>query len=364
MPHRMNVVLLYGGKSGEHEVSLRSAASVLHHIDNTKYNLIPVGIDKDGQIFVNEREALLETGDSLPVQGPNAKALPSLIQNGQFAIPAQCVFPVTHGPLYEDGVLQGILRHANIAFVGSDVLASSIGMDKDIARRLVCDDEIHCARYARIDWNMTRGQKQAIVEHFLTHCTFPLFVKPCSLGSSVAIQKVNSKEETIQAVDHALRYDESALIEEFVEGREIELAVLEHPNIHSAPDCSVPGEIRVHHADGFYSYSAKYIESDCTELIIPAPLSRDTITRLQEKAKKIFLRMRCGGLARVDFFVNEESGTILFNEINTLPGFTSISMYPQLWAHCGIPYPQLLERLINVALSHQACRLQLITSFQ
>ncbi|WP_028388175.1 D-alanine--D-alanine ligase family protein [Legionella fairfieldensis] len=361
---KINLLLLYGGKSGEHEISLISAASVLAHLNADKYHIIPVGMDKEGRFYQNEYQDLLAFKESLPVVTPRSRSLPSLLVDGRLSVDAQIVFPVVHGPLYEDGCLQGLLKLAGVAYVGCDVLSSAIGMDKDMARRVACTDNIRSARYRVLSWHSTATEKQQFCQQVIAELGWPLFVKPCSLGSSVGIHKVKNIDELLHAIENALRYDEAILVEEFIAGREIELAVLEHPTPSSPPRVSIAGEICVNHADGFYSYTAKYLESGQTDLYIPAQLDDKLITQLQDIAGKVFTRLKCKGMARVDFFVNDQSGQIYFNEINTLPGFTSISMYPKLWQASGLSYSQLLDELLNLAMTHQRCREQLVTSYQ
>ncbi|KTC76780.1 D-alanine--D-alanine ligase family protein [Legionella brunensis] len=360
----INLVLLYGGKSGEHEVSLISAASVLRELDTSKYNIIPVGMDKEGKFYLNDYEELKAFKDSLPVKATRSCPLASLLVEGRLAIDADVVFPIAHGPLYEDGCIQGLLELAGVAYVGCDVLTSAIGMDKDVARRLACTETIQSARYRMLSWFTTPVERQQFCHQIATEFGWPLFVKPCSLGSSVGIHKAKNMAELIAAVEDALRYDETILVEEFLPGREIELAVLENTSPSAAPRVSLPGEICVHHADGFYSYTAKYLESNQTELHAPAKLETKVVKRLQAIAGEIFTRLKCKGMARVDFFVNDRDGKIYFNEINTIPGFTPISMYPKLWQVSGLEYPLLLEELISLAMIHQRCRQQLVTDYQ
>jgi len=360
----LKLVLLYGGKSGEHEISLLSAASVLAELDAEKYTIIPIGMDKHGCFYVNDYHELLNFKDSLPVTTENSKQLSGLLIDGRLAVEADVVFPVVHGPLYEDGCLQGLLKLADVAVVGCDVLSSAIGMDKDMTKRIVCNERIHSARYHTVSWHSTATERQQLSKQVVKEFGWPLFVKPCSLGSSVGAHKVKTMAELTAAIDDALRYDETILIEEFIQGREIELAVLENAVPSAPPHVSIAGEIKVNHADGFYSYTAKYLESEQTELHIPAQLDAAIMTELQQVASEIFTRMKCRGLARVDFFVNDQTGKIYFNEINTLPGFTTISMYPKLWQASGLAYPILLDRLVNLALTHQHCRRQLITNYK
>lgn len=364
MTKRLKVALLYGGRSGEHEVSLCSAASVLTHLDQDKFEIIPIGLDKTGRCFVNRFEELKQYDKALPVQTDESEHLPSLIRDGRFAVDADVVFPVVHGPLYEDGALQGILEFADIPYVGCGVLASSIGMDKDMTRRIVCQEEVVSTQYCTISWHAKSQEVEQCAKRAAESWGFPLFVKPCSLGSSVGIHKANNMSELLEAISDAKRYDALVMIEAAVVGREIELAVLENTSITDAPLVSLPGEIEILHEDGFYSYTAKYLESDKSPLHIPANLEAGLVSRLQKMAQDIFVRMRCRGMARVDFFVNDQTQAIYFNEINTIPGFTAISMYPKLWEVSGIAYKDLLTRLIDLACIHHQCRKQLVTHYQ
>jgi D-alanine-D-alanine ligase len=363
MSKLINLVLLYGGKSGEHEVSLVSAASVLRHLNAQKYNIIPIAMDKNGEYHLHTYDDLLAYKDKLPVITEQSKPLESILLNGRFAVNADVVFPVVHGPLYEDGCLQGMLELAGIAYVGCDVLSSAIGMDKDMARRLACSNGLKSARYKLLTWHSNTVERQAFCQKVVAELGWPLFVKPCSLGSSVGIHKVRTMAELVSAVEDALRYDEEILVEEFIAGREIELSVLENRTPGAKPRVSTAGEIKVNHPDGYYSYTAKYIESSQTDLIIPARLSTTLHEKLQQAAADIFVNLKCKGMARVDFFVNDSTEQIYFNEINTIPGFTSISMYPKMWDASGVAYPDLLDELIDIALIHQNCREQLVTNY-
>ena len=360
----LNLLMLYGGKSGEHEISLRSAASVLANLDVDKYKVIPVGMDKDGRCYLNDYNELLAYTECLPVVTDHSRPLESLLVNGRLSVDADIVFPVVHGPLYEDGCLQGLLELADVAYVGCGVLSSAIGMDKDIARRLVCINGIQQARYRLFSWHSPVTAIEPFCQQTVAELGWPLFVKPCSMGSSVGIHKATNMAELVAAVADARRYDKEVLVEEFIKGREIELAVLENDSPVTTPKVSLPGEIRVNHVDGFYSYTAKYLESEQTELIVPAQLDEKMVHRLQQAAADIFISLKCKGMARVDFFVNDEKGEIYFNEINTLPGFTSISMYPKMWQSSGLSYPALLDRLISLAVTHHHCRQQLVTHYQ
>ena len=364
MADLIHVVLLYGGRSGEHEISLRSAASVLAHLDRKKYKVTPVGMDKEGRCFVNHDEELLSYSDALPVELPSSTPIESLLVDGGLALCADVVFPVVHGPLYEDGSLQGLLELANVAYVGSDVLSSAISMDKDMTRRIACVNGLKSARYHAISWHASQVEVMQICEQTVVEFGWPLFVKPCSLGSSVGIHKANTMQELIEAVNDAKRYDRTVLVEEYIEGREIELAVLENISPTMKPHVSVPGEIQVGHEDGFYSYAAKYLDSEKSGLQIPAVLNETLSKCLQEAAANVFTRLKCHGLARVDFFMNDKTNQFYFNEINTLPGFTSISMYPKLWEESGVCYSDLLDRLIDLARMHHQARVQMVTHYQ
>lgn len=359
-----HVVLLYGGKSGEHEISLRSAASVFNALDKDHYRITPIGIDKEGCFWLNSAESLKQYTDSLPVRVADSQKMPSLLCDGAFVLDVDVVFPVLHGPLYEDGGIQGLLTLANVAYVGCPILASAMGMDKDIARRIVCNDKILSAPYRSLSGFASKEQTELFCHEVVKELGWPLFVKPCAMGSSVGIHKVHQFSELLAAVNDARRFDETVLVEGYIQGREIELAVLEHPSICGRPLVTIPGEITVKHPDGFYSYAAKYLESESCELRIPAPFDKAWQERLQSAAADIFVQLKCKGLARVDFFVNEANNQLYFNEINTIPGFTSISMYPKLWEASGISYMSLLDNLIELALIHHRHRQQLMTHYQ
>ena len=364
MLNQVNLLLLYGGKSGEHEISLISAASVLANLDAAKYHIIPVGMDKDGRCYLNDYQDLLGYNKSLPVVTTHSRPLESLLVNGRLAINADVVFPVVHGPLYEDGCLQGLLELADVAYVGCGVLSSAIGMDKDMQRRIVGINGVQSARYRLFSWHAQSNDIDHFCQQTVADLGWPLFIKPCSMGSSVGIHKASTMVELVAAMNDARRYDDEILVEECVSGREIELAVLENTSPLAAPKVSLPGEIRVNHPDGFYSYAAKYLESEQTELIVPAEFDEKLVERLQQIAADIFISLKCRGMARVDFFVNDQNGKIYFNEINTIPGFTSISMYPRMWQASGLSYTALLDSLISLAITRQDCRQQLVRHYQ
>lgn len=364
MTNRIKLALLYGGPSGEHEISLISAASVLAHLDPKRYEITPIGIDKQGRCFVNDYETLRAQQGPLPVMTASSKPLDSLLFQGKFAVDIDVVFPMVHGPLLEDGCLQGLLELAGVAYVGSGPLSSAAGMDKDIARRLACTGDVKSTRYFHFSWRAQHHNLSHICQEAVSTLGWPMFVKPCSMGSSVGIHKVNTQAELLAAIDDARRFDDEILIEANVIGREIEVAVLENITPGAPPKVSIPGEIRVLHADGFYSYTAKYLESNQTELDIPARLNETQTQQIQQMAADIFTRLKCHGMARVDFFVNDEHGDIFFNEINTLPGFTSISMYPKMWLASGVDYPTLLDNLVELAMTRRQNKDQLVTHYQ
>ena len=362
---KLRVAVLYGGRSGEHEVSLRSAASVFMRLDRDRYTVIPVAMDKQGCFHLHDDASLYAAApEVLPVTSRHSTPLSAILVDGRFALDVDVVFPVVHGPLYEDGALQGLLELAGVAYVGCQVLSSALGMDKDLQRRLVCIDGLACTDYRVIPAQVTSEQLPELCAQTAQALGWPLFVKPCCMGSSVGIHKVHTADELLSAVADARRYDRTVLVEAFVAGREIELAVLENSNPYGQPLVSVPGEIEVMHPDGFYSYTAKYLASEQTLLHIPAQLSDHLVQALQTAAAAAFTRLRCSGMARVDFFVDTHNNKIYFNEINTLPGFTSISMYPKLWAASGLAYPALLDQLITQALHHHDAREQLLTHYQ
>lgn len=364
MLNQIKLTLLYGGPSGEHEISLISAASVLAHLDPKRYQITPIGIDKEGRCYLNDYDILRALPAPLPVSMASSKLLDGLLKQGKFVVETDVVFPMVHGPLLEDGCLQGLLELAGVAYVGSGVLSSAIGMDKDIARRLACVDEVKSTQYRRISWRAQRDNLTPFCQDVVSELGWPLFVKPCSMGSSVGIHKVNTQPELLAAIDDARRFDDEILIEAHVVGREIEVAVLENITPGAPPKVSIPGEISVLHPDGFYSYAAKYLESNQTQLDVPARLSESVTHRVQQMAADIFTRLKCRGMARVDFFVNELSGDIFFNEVNTLPGFTSISMYPKMWIASGIDYASLLDSLVELAMMHRHHKNQLVTHYQ
>ena len=347
---RLRVGVLFGGRSGEHEVSLASAASVLRGLDPDKYEAVPIGITKEGHWLVGAGaqkmlpEVLRGGKRVMMTADPTDAALvpldPAERGGGQRL---DVVFPVMHGTYGEDGTIQGLLELAGVPFVGAGVLGSAIAMDKDVAKRLLQVAKIPVVPWIavqRADWEKDPVTVQRAIEKKFR---YPVFVKPATLGSSVGMSKVHSRAELKPALDLAAEFAMKILIERAIVGREIEVSVLGN----AEPRASVPGEIVPHRE--FYDYAAKYLEEG-TELLIPAKLSKGQVKRFQELAVKAFRALELYGMARVDFFLEKRGGKILLNEVNTIPGFTSISMYPKLWEASGIAFRELINRLIELAL--------------
>ena len=347
---RLRVGVLFGGRSGEHEVSLISAASVIQALDPEKYEAVPIGITKDGRWLAGTAAHkmlpdILRSGERVMLSAdPNVAALVPVSDSRGDALRVDVVFPVLHGTYGEDGTVQGLLDLAGLPFVGSGVLGSAVGMDKDMQKRLFLQAKLPVGDFlavTRAVWEKSRGKVlSAIRKKF----RFPVFVKPATLGSSVGMTKAHDAKELAAAMDLAAEFAQKILVERAIRGREIELSVLGNED----PKASTPGEIVPHHE--FYDYAAKYLEEG-TRLVIPAKLTRAQVKRFQEYAVRAFRALECLGMARVDFFLEQRTGRILLNEINTIPGFTSISMYPKLWEASGLSYRNLLDRLIELAMA-------------
>lgn len=355
-PRKLRVALLYGGRSTEHEISLESAASVLKNLDHTRYEVIPIYIDPSGAF---RRPALPAEGTppALPTD-KTSQALALSPREGQlFAADSggiDVVFPVIHGPLCEDGSTQGLLELADIAYVGSRVLGSAVCMDKELAKRLVRAEGIPIVPYLTLRGPDYEAHTNAWLERVENELGYPVFVKPATLGSSVGVSRAESRPELADAIRLALRYDDKLLCEKAVRAREIEFAVLAARELGAPPEVSLPGEIVAR--EGFYSFERKYLDAQGAELKIPAAIDGETLEQAQRAASRIFLILECEGLARIDFFLDRDSGVLYFNEVNTLPGFTSISMYPKLWAATGVSYAELLDRLIADAVQRHRRR--------
>jgi len=364
---KLRVGVLFGGRSSEHEVSLVSAAAVLRSLDPQKYDVVPIGITKDGRWMLpppvsgalthaSLRKAL---GEATPVLLPAEPGSTSLVPLNSSPPPASppetsssslhldVIFPVLHGTFGEDGTVQGLLELADIPYVGADVLGSAVGMDKEIQKRLFLQAKLPVVPYLCVRRHAWEAQREKILAAIRRRFRFPLFVKPAALGSSVGITKVRKAGELPPAIEHAAEFGEKILIERAVRAREFEVAVLGNQE----PSASLPGEVLP--ARDFYDYTAKYLE-DTTRFRVPAKLPPPKVRRLQELAVAAFRACECEGMARVDFLLDRSSGKIFINEINTIPGFTAISMYPKLWEASGLPYSALLDRLIQLALArHQ-----------
>jgi len=349
---KLKVGILFGGRSGEHAVSLLSAASVMSAMDPGKYEIVPVGITEDGRWLAggDPMKALQEKdipGDCFfasMVTDPRAPGLLLLDESksSRGFIPLDAVFPVLHGPYGEDGTVQGLLELAGLPYVGAGVLSSAAGMDKVVMkilfqhRGLPVGDFLY---FKSFDWARERISLLKKIEERLG---YPCFVKPANLGSSVGVNKADGQEALIRCIEEALRYDHKVIVEAYIRGREIECSVLGDEE----PICSVPGEIVP--GGEFYDYRAKYIDSS-SKLIIPASLPPEARERIRAYAVEAFLAVECSGLGRVDFFYQEEEDRVYVSEINTIPGFTSISMYPKLWEASGVPYEALIDRLLQLA---------------
>jgi D-alanine-D-alanine ligase len=341
MSQKIRVGILYGGQSAEHEISILSARNVLAALDRERFEPVLIGIDKSGQWLTQDERRLLESARD-PRQVRVEPGLPAPVESTAQRV--DVVFPVLHGTLGEDGAMQGLLEVAGIPYVGAGVLGSAIGMDKDVMKRLLRDAQIPIA-----DFRTVRGERfladPVAACRALLPLGFPLFTKPANAGSSVGVRKVSEAAQLEEAVRYALQFDTKVVVEQGIVGREIELAVLGG----SPPRVSVAGEIVVDHPDGFYSYDAKYLDEKGAQLILPAPLADIDLGRAQALALAAFEALECEGLARVDLFFTPD-GTFLVNEINTLPGFTAISMYPKLWALSGLSQTELISRLIELGL--------------
>ncbi len=347
---RLRVGILFGGRSGEHEVSLASAASVIRALDPEKYEAVPIGISKDGRWLVSAKAHkmladVLKTGNRvlLPADPSAATLVPLGAGAGQPSVPIDVVFPVLHGTFGEDGTVQGLLEMANMPYVGAGVLASAVGMDKDVQKRLFEQAGLPVVSFLVFRRSEWENNREDIAADVLTQLRLPIFVKPATAGSSVGMTKVTTREQLPEAIDLAAQFGMKIIVERGVDAREIEVSVLGNDEIRA----SVPGEI-VPHRD-YYDYKAKYIEQG-TQLVIPAELTEKQVRTFQEYAVKAFRCIDGTGMARCDFFLEKRTNKIYVNELNTIPGFTSISMYPKLWEASGLSYSQLLDDLINLAL--------------
>ncbi len=357
------IAILYGGKSGEHEVSKVSAASVVRNLDPSQFEPILIGINKQGHFLLQSAAlaAKARAGLSpLPIEeGPRVLAGPD---EGLFvecggrleALPCDAVFPVLHGTFGEDGTIQGLLETANLPYVGAPVLGSALGMDKEKAKALWKGAGLPIVPYVLIRSAGYRADSGTAAAAVAQELGFPCFVKPVCAGSSVGASKAASAAELDKAVKEALNWDDKVLVEPFIEAREIECAVFGNTGGQKAPVAFAPGEVIPSHE--FYDYNAKYIDPDGAALDIPAKIPTETADKIRETALKAYAALDLAGMSRVDFFLDKKTGALYLNEVNTIPGFTSISMYPKLCELGGLPYRELLTGLIGLALERYEAR--------
>ena len=338
---KINIGLVCGGQSTEHEVSLLSATNILNSISKKKFNVIPIGIEKDGSWNIyKENDFIIDSHNAKKIHLSKNKTSFNFIFGKQTNPRIDVLFPVMHGKFGEDGTVQGFAKLLNIPCVGNDILGSAVGMDKDVSKRLLHNAQIQIADYFVFH---IHERKEISFEKISRKVNLPFFVKPSQSGSSVGVHKIKNKKDFLFAVNDAFKHDNKILIEKMLVGREIECAILGNEN----PIASLPGEI-ISKKD-FYSYSAKYLDENGAELHAPASLSSSEIKSIQQTAIKVFKVLECRGLARVDGFLTSE-GKFIINEINTMPGFTKISMYPKLWEVSGINQTKLIEILIALAI--------------
>ena len=344
---KTKIAVIFGGKSVEHEISLISAKNVMDSLNKNKYEIFPVGISKDGdwRYCQNYQDFIINPDDPKKVSLNPRKAEPTILAdkkliraNGSEITNIDVAFPALHGINGEDGTIQGLLKLESVPFVGAGILGSAVGMDKDVMKRLLRDAGIPIPKFMTF-----RFSDQTDFEEIKTKLNLPVFIKPANSGSSIGINKAHTQEELEKFIAEAFKHDSKIVVEEMIKGREIEISILGNEDLSA----SLPGEVIPHHE--FYDYEAKYIDENGASFEIPAKLPEDQIKLIQETAIKAFKTLCCEGMARVDGFLTAE-GKFFINEINTIPGFTKISMYPKLWEASGLPYPKLLDRLIELAI--------------
>ena len=372
MAKKLRVGLIFGGQSGEHEVSIRSAAAVIQGIDHNKFEILPIAITKEGKwLSPPQAIALLPTEARVLLPGkleaqpasdvaifgdPSHSGLVSVNVNGQTrsSAPLDVVFPLLHGPYGEDGTIQGLLEMANVPYVGCGVLASSCGMDKVAMKSLFRDAGLPICKYIwclRSEW---RQNRESVLRKAKRELGFPCFVKPANLGSSVGVSKATDRESLVRAIDLAARYDRKIVIEEGLTAREIECAIMGNDE----PIASLPGEYVIHDESArFLDYAEKYTSTGHVEFVVPARLSKAVTEKIQRMAIRAFQSIDGTGLARVDFFLRNDTGELVVNELNTMPGLTEVSGYPKMWAASGLKFPQLLARLIELAFERHRDKL-------
>ncbi|MEP6818846.1 MAG: D-alanine--D-alanine ligase family protein [bacterium] len=365
MAKKLRVGIIFGGRSGEHDVSIRSAASVIESIDRRKYDVVPIAISPEGKwlspadafnLLPGNTQTLLPTKpgfgsrDAVAILGdPSHTGLLSLNRKGGAANSQKLdvVFPVLHGPFGEDGTLQGLLEMANVPYVGCGVLASSCGMDKVAMKLLFKQAGLPMCKYVWFLRSHWQGDRSKIIKTITRNLGLPCFVKPANLGSSVGVSRADDRASLERAVELAAEYDRKIIVEEAVDGREIECAVIGN----NEPKASLPGEYVIHDpAAAFLDYTEKYTKTGHVEFVVPAPVSKSLATKIQKMAIQAFQSIDGSGLARVDFFLTRNSKKLLINEVNTMPGLTEVSGYPKMWAASGLSYTRMLDVLIELAL--------------
>jgi D-alanine-D-alanine ligase len=355
----INVIVLYGGKSTEHEVSCRSAAFVLRNLDRKKYNVVAIGVNKQGHWLPQNMTRILATDTkTIPIYEPELRQLTGSSTKDLQIVPEAIftqhhldknqtvVFPVIHGANGEDGTLQGLLELSDVAFVGPDTLGSAVGMDKAIAKRIAVTEGIEVVPWIEAFKEEWSEQSKSLMKEAEIRLGLPLFVKPARLGSSVGVTKVRSMSEFVAACELAFTFDDKLLIEKGLDVREIECAVIGGRN----PKVSLPGEIN---AKDFYSYEAKYVDADAATIKVPADLTKDQALEAQSICRKVYRALNLYGMSRVDLFLDKNSGKFFFNEVNTIPGFTEISQFPMLWSESGLKPADLLDELIMYAVARK-----------
>lgn len=364
MSKPFKVGVLYGGESGEHEVSLVSSYWVSHYLDTKLYELIPIAVDKDGRFWLNRAEEVKDdTACRMRVKGPSSKevALPTKSLN---TFEVDVVFPVMHGPLYEDGHLQGALTLAGLPFVGSELITCANAMDK-----IFCKELVQFLRIPVAPWKVvyrsefTHEHRAEICDHLLKEMALPLIVKPSNLGSSVGINYVGQAKDLAPAIEQAIKFDHKVLVERALPARELEVSLLQDRDDPLAPKATLPGEIVVNKKYQFYSYEAKYEDPEGAQAVIPADISEELQERCRDYAIKIFSAFDGRGMARIDFLLDKTDSTLYFNDFNPIPGFTPISLYPKLWDHAGVDFKSLVSELIELAFVNAEHRKALSRSY-
>ncbi len=367
MAKKLRVGVIFGGRSGEHEVSIRSAAAVIEGLDLRRYEIVPIAIDTEGKWLspgdagellppssrglLSVKPSAVRSGKVAIIGDPSHPGLTSINRTGQTSEVLDVVFPVLHGPYGEDGTIQGLLEMANIPYVGCGVVASSCGMDKVIMKSLFKEAGLPLCKYLWFLRSAWADDRESIMRKVRRDLGFPCFVKPANLGSSVGVSRAVDRESLVSAIDLAARYDRKIIIEEGLNAREIECAIIGNDK----PEASLPGEYVIHEESArFLDYKEKYSSTGRVEFVVPAPLTKIVTEKIQRMAVRAFQAIDGAGLARVDFFLRNDTRELVVNELNTMPGLTDVSGYPKLWAASGLSFRQALDRLIALAFErHQ-----------